>query len=297
MRSASHVVVIGLALLGCGVLVIPGCDSGGDDDDSSNAGSSGSAQGGDAGSGGSSAGKGGSAGSAGTAGGTQVAAKCAGVVPDKAAVADFDTPPDAGGMYQWGSAAKGTTDFWGGTFNYPDALMLTFEDGAMTAAGHITEYAGFGLYVQNCADVSSFEGVRFKIKGDVPNGKMAFAVQTNKNEWANGTKGACLAPDDAMKFVNCVHPSVPITVKADAFTTIEVKWADLGGGKPTADAKTDGSDVIGLQLILPWMEKATAYDASVTIDDVELIGEGSGTAGAGSGGAPGTDAGGAGGAG
>ena len=62
------------------------------------------------------------------------------------------------------------------------------------------------------------------------------------------------------------------------------------GGKPTADAKTDGSDVIGLQFILPWTEKATAYDASVTIDDVELIGEGGD-------GAPGTGMAGAGGAG
>lgn len=293
MRSgASHVLVVGLTALACGVLVIPGCDSGGDDDDSSGAGSGGSSQAGDsgAGKGGLSAGSnnGGSAGSSG--GGTQVAAKCAGVVPDGTAIADFNTPPAAGDMYQWGSAAKGTTDFWGGTFNYPDALMLEFADGAMTAAGHITEYAGFGLYVQNCADASTFAGVRFKIKGDVPNGKMAFAVQTNKNEWANGTKGACLAPDDSMKFVNCVHPSMPITVEKDAFTTYEVKWADVTGGKPTADAKTDGSDVIGLQFILPWTEKATAYDASVTIDDVELIGEGGG-------GAAGTGMAGAGGAG
>jgi hypothetical protein len=167
--------------------------------------------------------------------------------------------------------------------------MLTFGDGMMTAAGHITEYAGFGLYVQNCADASSFEGVRFKIKGNPPLGKMSFAVQTNKNEWATGVKGSCLAPDP-QKFIDCVHPSASIAV-SDTLTTVEVKWSDLGMGKPAANATTKGADVIGLQFILPWAEKATPYDASISIDDVEFIGLGAG--GAGSGGA-GNAAGGAG---
>jgi hypothetical protein len=291
MSHASKLLGVGAVVLLAGVFVIPGCDSGGDDDDStmggsggSSAGTGGSTMGGSSsGSGGSSAGTGGS--SAGTGGSTgQVVTQCVGVKPTDPAIADFDMAPAAGAKYEWGSAAQGTDDFWGGTFNYPDALMLSYADGAMTAAGHITEYAGFGLYVQNCADASAYEGVRFKIKGNPPMGKMTFAVQTNKNEWANGTKGACLAPD-AQKFINCVHPSFPITVSEADFTTIEVKWADLGAGKPAADAKTDGSDVIGLQFILPWAEKAMAYDASITIDDVEFIGMGAGGDGPGAGGA------------
>jgi hypothetical protein len=215
----------------------------------------------------------------------QVVTACPGVEPGSPLIADFDAGATAG-KYEWGSADQGTMDFWGGTFNYPAALEVTFADGAMTAAGHVAEYAGFGLYVQNCADASAYEGVRFKIKGNPPMGKLSFAVQTNKNEWATGTKGSCLAPD-AQKFINCVHPSIALTI-TEEFTTVDVKWADLKGGKPAADAVTDGSDVIGLQFILPWMEKGTAYDASVTIDDVEFIGEGaggSGAGGAGSGGA------------
>jgi hypothetical protein len=287
LSQASKVTGIGLLVLACSALLVPACDSGGSDDEPT-AGSGGSGAGStSAGSGGANAGSvsGGTGGASGGTGGntTQVVTACPGVMPGAALIADFDAGADTAGKYEWGSADQGTMDFWGGTFNYPAALEVTFADGAMTAAGHVTEYAGFGLYVQNCADASAFEGVRFKIKGNPPMGKLSFAVQTNKNEWASGTKGSCLAPD-AQKFVNCVHPSAAITI-TEEFTTIDVKWADLKAGKPAAAATTDGSDVIGLQFILPWMEKGTAYDASVTIDDVEFIGEGSGTGGAGAGGA------------
>jgi hypothetical protein len=272
----------------CGVALVPACDSGGDDDDdggtagkSAGGSSSGSSPGG---SGGSTAGS--TSGGTGGAGGdsSQVVTECVGVVPGSAAIADFDTAPAAGAMYEWGSAAKGTMDFWGGTFNYPAALELSFEDGALTAAGNVAEYAGFGLYVQNCANASSFEGVRFKISGNPPQGKMSFAIQTNANEWANGTKGACLAAEDK-KFIDCSHPFASINVTEEP-TEVTLKWADFGGGKPAADAKTTGADVIGLQFILPWSETATAYDVSVTVDDVQFIGAGAG--GDGSGGAGGT---------
>lgn len=300
MRSASKFTAIGvLALLG-GALSIPACSSGGDDDDDSVAGkssggsSAGSSNGGSAGSGGGSAGT--TSGGTGGAGGepAQVITACPGVVPPSAGIADFDAAPGAGESYTWGSSEQGTTDFWGGAFNYPAALELSFEGGTMTASGNITEYAGFGVYVQNCADASSFEGVRFTIHGNPPGGKMAFAVQTNKNEWASGEKGSCLAPE-AQKFIDCVHPSFALTGITEEPQTIEVTWEKLGGGKPAADAKTDGSDVIGLQFILPWAEEATPYEASVTIDSVELIGAGDGAGGSGAGGA-GPEAGGAGGA-
>lgn len=284
LKRASQVTGIGLVALLGGVFVVPACGSGGDDVDTPSGGtggaSAGSATGGNAGS--ATGGTGGSTtgGTAGTGGNTtQVAAECPGVVPGVTLIADFETAPEAGATYEWGSADQGTTDFWGGTFSYPAAVELTFADGAMTAAGNVADYSGFGLYVQNCADASSFEGIRFKIKGDPPMGKLSFALQTNQNEWASGLKGSCLAPD-AQRYVNCVHPSASITITAD-FTTVEVKWADLKAGKPAAAATTDGSDVIGLQFILPWVEKGTAYDTSVTIDDVEFIGMGGGTGGAG----------------
>lgn len=284
LKRASQVTGIGLVALLGGVFAVPACGSGGEDvDPSGGAGgsSAGSTTGGSAGSttGGSNGGST-TGGTGGTGGNTmQVVTACPGVLPAAAVIADFDVAPAAGAAYEWGSADQGTMDFWGGTFSYPTAVELTFADGAMTAAGHVADYAGFGLYVQNCADASSFDGVRFKIKGDPPMGKLTFALQTNQNEWASGTKGSCLAPD-AQRYINCVHPSFPITVTAD-FTTVEVLWADLKAGKPATAATTDGSDVIGLQFILPWVEKGTPYDTSVTIDDVEFIGMGEGTGGAG----------------
>jgi hypothetical protein len=291
LKRASQVTGIGVALLLGGVLSVPACSSGDDVDPPSGGSSGSSTTGGSAGSttGGSSGSTtGGTAGSGGNT--VQVVTECPGVVPGAALIADFDTAPEAGAAYEWGSTEQGTMDFWGGTFTYPAAIELSFGDGAMTAAGHVADYSGFGLYVQNCADASSFEGVRFKIKGDPPMGKISFALQTNQNEWASGTKGSCLAPD-AQRYIACVPPSVPVAVTAD-FTTVEIKWADLKGGKPAASATTDGSDVIGLQFILPWVDKGTPYDTSVTIDDVEFIGMGSGSGGAGAGGAGGAGGGG-----
>jgi len=296
LTQASKVTAVGLALLCGGLALAPACTSGGDDDDDDGGGASnaGSDSGGTS-NGGAKAGNGGVAGG-GTAGTGQMAVECPGVVPTEPLLADFETTPDAGEAYEWGSADQGETEFWGGTFNYPDAIEVTVADGKLTAAGNVAEYAGFGLYVQNCADASAYEGVRFKISGNPPMGKLRFALQTNQNEWA-AVKGSCLAPE-ANRFITCVHPSVEIEV-TETETTVEVKWADLGGGKPTASAKTTGEDVIGLQWILPWTEKATPYDTSISIDDVELIGQGSSSAAAGAGGVgnePGPDAGGAGGA-
>src|SRR5690349_12435553 len=168
LSQASKVTGIGLLALACGALLVPACGSGGSDDEPT-AGSGGSGTGGNsAGSstGGNSAGTatGGTAGATGGSGGNtmQVVTACPGVEPGTPLIADFDAGATAG-TYEWGSADQGTMDFWGGTFNYPAALEVTFADGAMTAAGHVAEYAGFGLYVQNCADASAYEGVRFKI--------------------------------------------------------------------------------------------------------------------------------------
>jgi hypothetical protein len=278
LSQASRVTGLGLAVLLGAALAFPACNSGGEDPDG-NAGS-GASSAGTAGSGAGTAGSGGSGGS----GGGQSITQCPGVMPPNAAITDFAMTPAAGGKFEWGSAAQGDMDFWGGTFNYPDAVTLTVADGTLTAAGNVEEFAGFGLYVQNCADASSFDGVRFTISGNPPLGKMRFAVQTNENEWATGMKGSCLAAEDK-KFIDCVHPSVEIDV-TDEPTMVSVTWAQLGAGKPAASATTDGADIIGLQWILPWTASTTPYDVSVELDDLEFIAEGSGSGGAGSGGAP-----------
>jgi hypothetical protein len=283
--QASTVTGLGLAALLCGAIIAPACDSGGNDargGDSAGASSGGSSAGATSGgssTGGASAGttSGGSGGSGGAS--TQVVTACPGVLPPAALISDFAMAPAAGDKFEWGSAEQGTDDFWGGLFNYPDAVTTTVADGVLTAAGNVSEFAGFGLYVQNCADASSFDGVRFTISGNPPGGKLHFALQVNQNEWATGVKGSCLAPD-AQKFVNCVHPSVEITV-TDTPTVVEVKWSQLAGGKPTSAATTDASDVIGLQWILPWVDKMAPYDVSVVLDDVEFTGTGGGAGGAG----------------
>jgi hypothetical protein len=286
--QASRFTSLGLSAVLGGLVAVSACDSGGDGARGDDGGSSNNAGSNNAGSNNAGSNNAGSsnAGSAngGTGGGTgQMPTACPGVVPPSTAITDFEGEPVAAGMFEWGSAEQGTMDFWGGTFNYPAALAPSFDGGAMSVSGEVTEYAGLGLYVQNCADASSFDGIRFTISGTPPAGeKVRFAVQTNTNEWATGVKGECLAPD-AQKFINCVHPSVAIDVTEEP-TTVEVTWDQLGMGKPAANATTDGSDVIGLQWILPWTETHMPYEMTLTIDDIELIGEGGGAGGSGAGG-------------
>jgi len=228
--------------------------------------------GGTAGTGGSgTAGTGGSG-----AGGTpQVASACKGAVPKEALISNFDDLV----AQMWGTGSA-DTDFSGGFFSYPAAVTLSVAADNLTGSGNVATYSGFGLYVQYCGDASSYNGVKFKISGDVgDSGNVLFYVQTNVGKWADGSKGTCFAPK-ANEFSDCVYPSVPITGVTSVPQEVTILWTDVGNGKPAAAATTDGSDVIGFQWAFDWMVGTPAYDASLSIDDMELVGDGAGTGGA-----------------
>jgi hypothetical protein len=288
LSRASKVTGVGLAALVSGVLAVPACSSGGDDDGArSTAGSGGSSAGST--SGGTSAGSinGGTGGSMAGSGGVTTYA-CEGVVPPSTAITDFtDLMPASAPL--WGAPAE-VGAFYGGLFSYggPDAIPVTdVSEGNLHVTGTVKDYSGAGLYVAYCTDASKFEGVRFTISGDVgPTKQLLFSLQTNTNLYPDpmAMKGVCEASAEK-KFIDCVPPNVAVTDISDQAKVVEVTWDQLKAGLPAAAATTDGSDVVGFQWSFRWTPGMATYAVDLTIDDVEFIGAGSAAGGAGAGGA------------
>jgi hypothetical protein len=288
MHQASKFMGLGFAVLLCGAFVIPACDSGGDDDDSSNAGnnSGGSASGNtNGGTAGSTAGNtnGGTGGATGGTGGSS-SFSCPGVVPPSIDITNFTAlmPTNAP---MWG-ATPAMGAFYGGLFAYggPSAVPTTdVSNNNLHATGSVKDFSGFGLYIAYCADASKFDGVRFKISSEAGKTKsVLFAVQTNINLYPDpmAMKGECMATP-ANKFIDCVPPGYTVANIGPEPQVVEVTWDKLAGGRPATNATTLGKDIVGFQWSFPWAMGMMPYDVDVTIDDVEFIGMGAGGSGTG----------------
>jgi hypothetical protein len=291
LSSASKFTGMGLCALLGGAVFIAACDSGGDDDDQPSAGSSnggssaGSATGGSAGATAGSTTAGTSVG--GEGGGGLMTYDCQGIKPPSAAITDFtDLMPEAAPL--WGATPE-VNAFYGGLFSYGAvgaAPVTDVSGGNLHVTGTIKDYSGSGLYVAYCTDASAFDGVRFTISGDAgPSKKVSFFLQTNSNLYPDpaAMKGECTDATEATKFTACSHPFYSVTVGAEP-VPVEITWAKLTGGLPAAAATTTGKDIVGFSWVFAWAASGTPYDVDVTIDDVEFIGQGDGTAGAGAGG-------------
>jgi hypothetical protein len=288
LNRASKVTGVALMALSGGVLVVPACSSGGDDDAARPTGGSGGTSAGSTSGGSAGSTNGGSAGSTNGGSGGVATYACEGVVPPSTAITDFtDLMPASEPL--WG-ATPATGAFYGGLFSYggPGAVPVTdVSGGNLHVTGTIEDYSGAGLYVAYCTDASKFAGVRFTISGDVgPTKQMLFSVQTNTNLYPDplAMKGICQANPDK-KFIDCVPPNFAVTDIGDQAKVVEVTWAQLKAGMPAAAATTDGSDVVGFQWSFSWTTGMSSYDVDLTIDDVELIGAESGAGGSGAGGA------------
>lgn len=280
-----------------------GSSSGG----SSSGGTAGSGTGGSTTGGTAGSGTGGSTGgSAGSGGGGDTGPfACAGKLANCDTFTEFSTS----GAQSWGSG-----DFAGGVTVFPSGNAMfsrdTSTDG-IHVTGTVSGYGfGFGLWANYCSDLSAYDGVAFNISGTTGTTPTAnqinFEIQVNSDYPWNFSpadkKGACTGTDPMNPFGSCISPSIPVEVGTGS--EIEVLWADMMGGTPTAwNAETMPKEVIGIQFQFPWSETAEPYDVDVTLEDLRFIGgngtscspqSGSGGAG-GTGGTGGTDQGGAGG--
>ncbi len=273
-----------VSALACALASVAACSS--SDDDRSGAGAGGST------SGGAGAGAGGASGAA-TAGSGGASAGAANSGPFECSKSTPKANCDS-----WTSFSQATTSSWGsgifqgGVTTFGAKLVRDGATDSIHVTGTVDDYGyGVGLFFLNCADLSGYTGVSFKLSGSAgTTDTMIFQVQTNDDyPWQakpTDRKGACTALDMANPFGSCVAPSKTIPL-ADG----SVLFADLAGGMPEATASAN--QALGLQWAFPYDGK-TSYAFDVTISDVQLLG-GSGVScngAGGSGGSGGSSAGG-----
>ncbi|HTV24612.1 MAG TPA: hypothetical protein VMG12_38235 [Polyangiaceae bacterium] len=210
--------------------------------------------------------------------------------------ADADAGADAGTIIPGATFGSFPVTLSGGTFTYPSAagdpyaVDSDIRTGEWHLSGNIGTYSGFGFYFQGCnrIDASDYLGLSFSIRGNIaPGGGLILSVSTASNDvsylWLNSqptppfplaepNSGRCL-PAMNQYDGTCATPfySVPIT---ESETTIEVRWADLSGGKPSASVDPAEITAIGWNFSPPsgaGTPDATAYAVDLFIDDVRFI--------------------------
>jgi hypothetical protein len=228
-------------------------------------GATGSSGGSTGSSGGSSGSSGGSSGSSGGATGAACANLVAPAVPLLADFAGADT------------AHFGTSDSKGSPFGYAgdtavDAGTMTtgkvaIENGSLHFTGDVKPggYAGGGMSFDNCANVSAYTGISFKIAGSI--GTCALELQTQIfSDKSTSTGGACAS--------GCGFPvKRNVAIPTSTQTTVTVRFSDLTGGTPNTFR---AMELVGLQwqvTVPPGADGGAqvACPIDYTIDDVTLI--------------------------
>ena len=227
---------------------------------------------------------GGSAG-AGGSGGQSVPFQCTASVlsVDAPNITDFSVTAVDGTQTHWGQelgdAGVSHDTLWGGIFRYGDDknmnqnnVQFSVAGGNLAATGEVEGYSGVGLWFGPCVDARAFTGISFDVMGtDIGSpSQITVMLQTNSDSPISPVdmRGACPFTSDTTKYSECAQPAVTRMV-TDTSTTVEVRWADLTGGKPSAG--TDGSDLVGIQFQYPWSDTAALYNPTLTIDNIKFI--------------------------
>jgi hypothetical protein len=277
-----------------GTTPVSGTSSGGNASAGTNASSSGNGST-TAGSGGNS-----TAGNSGTAGGPP---SCMVLPVQNATLTEF-TPPDgvmpgAGGAGAGGEGGAGTVETpttpltnisfgydanpptvaSGYSFFYPEATLVSdMSAGAWHITGSVAEYAGFQLAFVCGADAAMYQGISFKISGNVgPTGNLSFVVAHAADTWRdpNGVEPTAAKCVSANQYDGtCTEATAAVEV-TETETTVSLMWADIKGGKP--EANPNPAEILALRWLFKWDQALAAdaaankYDVDVTLDDVKLI--------------------------
>ncbi len=180
------------------------------------------------------------------------------------------------------SQAFGNADFSGGFSVFGGLTRDMTNTGAFHVTGMVDNYGkGFNIWFTYCSNLVAYGGIEFKVSGTTghataPN-TIDFQAQTNADyPWQpfvmdNGVKGACTAATGVDPWGMCVAPGKAALALGD--TPVQVMWADITGGMPTAwTAATGPTELVGIQWQFPWASGVTAYPVDVTLDDVKFIG-------------------------
>jgi hypothetical protein len=190
---------------------------------------------------------------------------CEGVKPASAAITDF-AAVDTAGVF---TSAGG---YSGRVFTYGAGMPATLTP-ALSMTGTVSNYTGFGFFLNQCIDASAYGGISFTIGGNVgTTGKLMLQAKTNSTTPISAaTKhGACVATNPANTYADCWDPVAWVLVPATP-ATVTVRWGEFVGGKPTATVNP--AELLGFQWSFNWIagDAGGPYAANVTIDDIAFV--------------------------
>jgi hypothetical protein len=150
--------------------------------------------------------------------------------------------------------------------------MTVVMSPALSMQGTVSNYTGFGLFFNQCLDVSAYSGISFTIGGNVGTpATLMLQAKTNSTMPVSAATqhGACVPADPDNPYGDCWDPVAWITVPATA-DTVTVSWTDFTGGVPVAAA--DPTEILGFQWSFNWAgENGLPYAVDVTLDDVVFV--------------------------
>lgn len=185
-------------------------------------------------------------------------------------IADFDGYDGATAIGEWSFPLGGdqSVGVLAGTFVYGDDHLEGDQDVPETAGmvdGNDSTYAlsiadteadeyggGMGLWMSECVDASTFDGISLWVRGNAPAGEAKLTLLMEETT-PIADDGTCDGTTDE----GCVQPSVlfPVT---DEWKQIELSWADFDPGDSNGTAVTpDGHNIWQIQfdIGLEWTDE------------------------------------------
>ena len=141
-----------------------------------------------------------------------------------------------------------------GSMSGTGTMVATLACGVLNMSDKVAsgDYAGAGISLNTCMDLSAFDGIQFDLTTSLAGCQLYFQVETFAEEPpSNG--GGCIA-DAGM---SCY--SFPQLALATTSGTVNIKWTDLMGGMPTTPDLVKAK-VLGFQ----WQFQGQGCDPTMT---------------------------------
>jgi hypothetical protein len=148
------------------------------------------------------------------------------------------------------------------------AMVATLTCGVLNMSDNVAsgDYAGAGISLNTCMDLSAFDGIQFTLTSSLAGCQLYFQVETFAEEPpSNG--GGCIA-DGGMSCYSFPQLALPQTSG-----TVTVKWTDLMGGMPTTPAEVKAK-VLGFQWQFQGQGCDPSMKATATVTDIMFTGGG-----------------------
>jgi hypothetical protein len=140
----------------------------------------------------------------------------------------------------------------------------------MHITGMVSDYSGFGIYLNSCSTIAAYSGVTFTLSGNTMSvdnaNKLRFVIQTNSDEPIDTTnkKGTC----PGMPGNGCNSPRKEGIMPMD--TAQSVAFTDLGNGEPVA--ALNPAEVVGIQWQIDPDASKMPFSIDLKLDDFKFTG-------------------------